>query len=71
MQDDYEDDLTADEKEALAALPDEAAPPPELEERVVAGLVALGMIRRGGWPKIAAAPSTVPAPRPTPRRSKS
>ena len=50
MRNENDDDLTPDEMELLAALPGEATPPPELEERVVAGLRNQGDIRpRPAW----------------------
>ena len=57
MHDEQSDDLTPEETGRLAALPRETAPPPELEERVVAGLRAQGTIRAGGgaaWKNAAA-----------------
>ena len=57
MHDEQSDDLTPEETDRLAALPRETAPPPELEERVVAGLRAQGTIRAGGggaWKNAAA-----------------
>ena len=56
MRNENDDDLTADETELLAALPGEATTPPELEERVVAGLRNQGDIRpRPAWKRMAAA----------------
>ncbi len=55
MRNEDDDDLTPDEMEALAALPGTATPPPELEERVVAGLRNQGDIRpRPAWKRTAA-----------------
>ena len=52
MRNENDDDLTPDELRLLAALPGEATPPPELEERVVAGLRHQGDIRpRPAWKK--------------------
>lgn len=46
-----EDDLTPEERDALARLPREAEPPPELEDRVAAELRRRGLLRsrRRGW----------------------
>lgn len=55
MRDDQGNDLTPPELEALGALAREAPPPRPLEERVVAGLKARGLIHSmGGQRQIAA-----------------
>lgn len=43
---DMDDDLTPDEREAVARLPREAAPPAALEDATVAALTARGLLRR-------------------------
>lgn len=43
-----DEDLTPEEREALARLPREAEPPPGLEDTTVSALVARGLLRRSG-----------------------
>jgi len=60
MQDDCRDDLTPEQRALLEALPQEAAPPPELEERVIDALRARGLIRESpSWAKLAALAATL------------
>ena len=62
MRDDNERDLelTAEEAAALAGLRHETAPPPELEDRVVAALRRRGLIRaQRAWTRAAAIAATL------------
>ncbi len=45
MRNEHEDELTPDEQSLMDSLPREATPPAALEDRVVSGLKAEGMIR--------------------------